>query len=264
MAETLTFENTTESTSADNLNADEQDSLKVGEAMQDEQESLLAGKYKDAQELESAYIELQKKLGEKGSEDGEDTGDTDASKQEEDKEDEKETKEDPPETNILDQLWEQSSNEKYDEATLEALSKTDPADLAKMHLEFRAQNAPREISDADAKEIKGIAGGEDGYNEMLQWAESNLNEQEIKMFDAVMERGDALSAFFAVRSLAYRWEDSKGYDGKMLTGTTPKADGSQFRSQAEVVQAMSDPRYERDSAYRQDVMKKLERSNLQF
>tara|TARA_R100001463_G_scaffold40157_2_gene85435 strand:+ start:22 stop:825 length:804 start_codon:yes stop_codon:yes gene_type:complete len=267
MAETLTFENTTESTSAENLNADEQDSLKVGEAMQDEQESLLAGKYKDAQELESAYIELQKKLGEKGSEDGEDTGDTDASKQEEDKEDEEETKEDTPEANILDDLWEQSGKDKYDEATLKALSKTDPADIAKMHLQFRAkaeQYAPKEISDADAKEIKGIAGGEDGYNEMLQWADSNLNEQEIKMFDAVMERGDPLAAFFAVRSLAYRWEDAKGYDGKMLTGTAPKADGSQFRSQAEVVQAMSDPRYERDSAYRQDVMKKLERSNVNF
>ena len=56
MAETLTFENTQEATTAENLTPDEQDSLKVGEALQDEQEQLLAGKYKDAQELESAYI----------------------------------------------------------------------------------------------------------------------------------------------------------------------------------------------------------------
>ena len=261
MAETLTFENTTEATSAENLNADEQDSLKVGEAIQDEQENLLAGKYKDAQELESAYIELQKKLGEKGSEAGEDSGD---SEQEESEEDEKETEEDTPEANILDELWEQSGNEKYDEATLEALSKTDPAALAKMHLEYRAKNGPKEISDADAEEIKGIVGGDDKYNEMLDWADDNLSDQEIDMFDAVMERGDSLAAFFAVRSLAYRWEDSKGYDGKMLTGTAPKGDGSKFRSQAEVVQAMSDPRYERDPAYRSDIMKKLERSDINF
>ena len=89
MAETLTFENTTETTSAENLNADEQDSLKVGEAIQDEQENLLAGKYKDAQELESAYIELQKKLGDKSSEAGEDAGEPESSKQEDEKEDEK-------------------------------------------------------------------------------------------------------------------------------------------------------------------------------
>tara|TARA_R100001594_G_scaffold3009_1_gene11621 strand:+ start:4833 stop:5627 length:795 start_codon:yes stop_codon:yes gene_type:complete len=264
MAETLTFENTQETTSVENLNADEQDSLKVGEAIQEEQDNLLAGKYKDAQELESAYIELQKKLGEKGSEDGEDAGDTDASEQEEGEEDEKETEEDAPEANILDELWEQSGNEKYDEATLEALSKTDPAELAKLHLQYRAENGPKEISDADAKEIKGIVGGDKEYNEMLDWADGNLSEQEIKMFDAVMERGDSLAAFFAVRSLAYRWEDSKGYDGKMLTGTAPKGDGSKFRSQAEVVQAMSDPRYERDPAYRSDIMKKLERSDVNF
>ena len=54
MAETLTFENTQEATSIENLNADEQDSLQVGEAMQEAQDNLLAGKYKDAQELDVA------------------------------------------------------------------------------------------------------------------------------------------------------------------------------------------------------------------
>ena len=44
------------------LNADEQDSLQVGEQMQQDQEQMLAG-HKNAQELESAYLELQKKLG---------------------------------------------------------------------------------------------------------------------------------------------------------------------------------------------------------
>ena len=69
MAETLTFENNQEVTTMENLNADEQDSLKVGEAMVEAQDELLAGKYKDAQELEKAYVELQKKLGDKGTED---------------------------------------------------------------------------------------------------------------------------------------------------------------------------------------------------
>ena len=58
-------------TVADNLTADEQDSLAVGEEIVEQQEQLLAGKYKDAQELEKAYVELQKKLGDK--EEGTDT-----------------------------------------------------------------------------------------------------------------------------------------------------------------------------------------------
>ena len=63
MSETLSYQQeTTTETVAENLTADEQDSLAVGEKLVAEQEGLLAGKYKDAAELEKAYVELQKKL----------------------------------------------------------------------------------------------------------------------------------------------------------------------------------------------------------
>ena len=66
MSETLSYQpETTTETVPDNLTPEEQDSLAVGEKLQADQEQLLAGKYKDAQELEKAYVELQKKLGEK-------------------------------------------------------------------------------------------------------------------------------------------------------------------------------------------------------
>ena len=65
MSETLSYqpETTTETVTSD-LTPEEQDSLAVGEKLQAEQEGLLAGKYKSAEELEKAYVELQKKLGE--------------------------------------------------------------------------------------------------------------------------------------------------------------------------------------------------------
>ena len=62
MAETLTMESNVEKTSVENLSAEEQDSLKVGEQMQEAQDNLLAGKYKNAEELEKGYLELQQKL----------------------------------------------------------------------------------------------------------------------------------------------------------------------------------------------------------
>ena len=58
MAETLTFENNTEVTTIDNLNADEQESLELGEQMQAAEDNRLAGKYENAEQLEKAYIEL--------------------------------------------------------------------------------------------------------------------------------------------------------------------------------------------------------------
>ena len=76
MAETLTFDNTTEQTSADSLTTEEQDSLQVGEQIQEQQEQLLAGKYENAQQLEKAYIELQKKMGSGDEEKGEQAEDS--------------------------------------------------------------------------------------------------------------------------------------------------------------------------------------------
>ena len=50
----------------------------------------------------------------------------------------------------------------------------------------------------------------------------------------------------------------------MLTGKAAKSTGDVFKSQAQVVKAMSDPQYDKDPAYRQEIYDKLERSNLQF
>ena len=62
----------------------------------------------------------------------------------------------------------------------------------------------------------------------------------------------------------YVTNDAKGVDGQMLTGKAPKNEGDTFKSQAQVVKAMSDPQYDKDPAYRQAIYDKLERSNLQF
>ena len=260
MAETLTFENQTEVTSVDNLSAEEQDSLKVGEQMQEAQDNLLAGKYKNAEELEQGYIELQKKLGQQ----------EDTAEEAEEETAESESDEDV-EINLLDELWEyEANNEEFHEEALEELKGMDPVELAKMHIEYRKQvetgeTGGRDFSEQDITELKGIVGGEENYTNMIQWAQGALNETEVNMFDAVMAKGDPLAAFFAVRALAYAYNDSVGYEGNMVQGKAPKQSNDQFRSQAEVVAAMGDPRYDNDPAYRRDIMQKLERSpNVKF
>ena len=57
MAETLSYQEPQNVTTLDNLTPEEQDSLKVGEEISQQEEKLYAGKYKDAQELEKAYVE---------------------------------------------------------------------------------------------------------------------------------------------------------------------------------------------------------------
>ena len=113
MAETLTYENTQEVTTIDHLNAEEQESLKVGEAMEEAQESLLAGKYKDAQELEKAYVELQKKLGEGSEVSGDTEQPTDEVQEEsQDTENKEETDGDAPDFAFLDTMYDEATSGK--------------------------------------------------------------------------------------------------------------------------------------------------------
>jgi hypothetical protein len=238
------------------FSAEELDSLQVGEALEEQQQQLLAGKFKDAEDLEQAYIELQRKLGNREEVTPEET------EQEPIEEVEQEV-----DTSFLDRLWEESQTD-YSEETLQQLQSMDPADLAQMYLDFRSQVEEgvqtETISAEDVSSLQGIVGGEEQYGQMMAWAQESLSEQEIEMYDSVMERGDPLACYFAVNALAFRFQEAQGYDGQMLTGKAPAAQQQGFRSQAELVRAMSDPRYDNDPAYRADVAAKLEASDLNF
>ena len=134
-----------------------------------------------------------------------------------------------------------------------------------MYLDYRQSNQAntpenRDFSADEITQLKGVVGGDKNYGNMIDWAQKSLTEQEVNMFDQVMQKGDPLAAFFAVRSLAYAYNDAVGYDGNVVQGKAPKQSTDQFRSQAEVIKAMGDSRYENDPAYRQDIMDKLTRS----
>ena len=196
---------------------EEQDSIAVGEQLEEQQEQLLAGKYSNAQELEKAYVELQRKLGGE-SEDEE----SDVPEETEQEETEEETEVEEEETEVT------------------------------------------SISEEDIEALKGIAGGEEGYGEMMAWAADNVSDDEQQIYDYVMELNDPWAAFFAVKALHNKYQADVGYEGDVLTGRAAQTQTDNFRSQAEVVQAMSDPRYDNDPAYRNDVFAKLERSNIDF
>ena len=241
------------------LNAEEQEALEVGEKLAEQQGELLAGKFKDAEALEQGYIELQKKLGTPKEEAEEEVTET--------KDEKVEEKPEEVDTALLDTLWEEGVKGEYSEDTLKQLSNMEARDVAQMYLKYRSENqqeVSEGLSEDNIKELREVAGGETQYDNMIKWAGQNLKEQEIKMYDQVMDKGDPLAAFFAVQALKYRFDDDQGVDGQMLQGKAAKSEGDVFKSQAQVVKAMSDPQYEKDPAYRQAIYDKLERSNIDF
>ena len=264
--QTLSMEPVTNSENVESfteLSNEEQDSLLIGENMSREQDTLLAGKYKDAQELETAYKELERKLGEKSEEVSEEPK-SENEPNEEVSNDESESNE----PNLLDRIWEEGANNKITKETFEKLKNMNPIDVAKLAMQQRldSQNAPqtRDFTEQDVQQIHGLVGGQENYNNIMSWAQQNVPEQEINMYDAVMELGNPLAAYFAVQSLALKYQDNVGRDGQMVTGKAPKSTADVFNSQQEMIKAMEDDRYNDDPAYREAILQKLERSNINF
>ena len=275
MAETLTYDAGTDTvTTGDTLTPDEQNSLEVGEALVEQQEGLLAGKYKDAAELEKAYVELSKKLGEKGNKDSGEAGDTEDTAEVESEETTEETEE-TPEVSEAAQLITSASDEFSEKGeltaeTIEKFSSMSSKDLVEAYLEVQdslpqVQSQAAEIADAQVNDIKNFAGGEKAYGDLVNWAGENLGQADIDAFDQIVGTGSVEAIKLAVSGLKSQYDNANGYEGQMYTGKAPKTNQDVFRSQAELVAAMNDRRYDQDPAYRQDVISKLERSeNLSF
>ena len=259
MTEKLTYDPTP--ADAPEFTEDEQDSLAVAEKLGQEESELYAGKYQSAEELEEAYINLQKKLGSSDDDEVEETTfDED---------------EYPEEVAEGVDLITTASEEYYEndgaisEETMQRFTEMSSSDLVEAYMAIRDRNpdvdggVATDLTDAEMNQVYNSAGGEAEYGRLTSWAAQNLSEQKLDAFNDMIDRGNSTAIQIAVAGLRAEYEAQEGYEGRMLTGkSAPAADG--FRSQAEVVQAMSDPRYDRDEAYRQDVYDKLERSDIQF
>ena len=262
MAETLSYQEPQNVTTMDNLTAEEQDSLQVGEQISQQEEQVYAGKYKSAQELEKAYMELQSKLGEQ------EKGETEVAEKE---------PEDKPTLSEGATLITSATDEYYANGnqltpeTLQKFSSMSSQDLIKAYMEVQqlpeyqqAQQTPVEISESQVNQIKNAAGGEQQYANIINWAKSNLEAEQINAFDDVVNTGSVQAINLAVAGLKAQYDNANGVEGRMVTGKAPTNSGDVFRSQQELVAAMNDPRYDRDPAYRQDIIEKLDRSNLEF
>jgi hypothetical protein len=246
MANTLQYDGSQPTEVVESLSAEEQDSLRVGESLQQEQQNLLAGKYKSAEELEQGYLELQKRMGE-----------GQPNQQES--------------SSVSDQLAKAyesyTSDKNFDARAFENVSKED---LIKAFFE-NSEEVPQtedsegpDLSQSQVDEMMNSVGGKEQYQQIMNWAVQNLPKTDVEAFDAIVDSANPSSIAMAVEAMARRYTEANGQEGNMLQGRSAKVTDA-YRSQAEMIRDMNDPRYDQDPAYRNDVMTKLANSpNLQF
>ena len=262
MAETLSYDNTPQT---EVLSPEEQDSLEVGEKLVAEQEGLLAGKYNSPQELEKAYLELQSKLGK---------GETQA-EQGEGEGDDSELSEETPETSPAYDLIMQASEEYYGNEntlspeTIEKFSEMSSTDLVNAYVQSiqnnpAAQQQEVDIPDAQVNQIQNSVGGEKQYTNIVSWAANNLPEKQVVAYDNLVASGNVEAINLALAGLKAQYDDAFGSEGRTLQGRSPRNSEGVFKSQAELISAMNDPRYDTDEAYRDEVIDKLNASDISF
>jgi len=111
-------------------------------------------------------------------------------------------------------------------------------------------------------DVKAIAGGDEGYTAMTEWARENLGEAEVTAYNNAVNSNDAETTKLAVSGLKARFDANRGTDPQLLSGKASGTGVKGFESWAQVTEAMKDPRYTKDVAYQNEVKVKIGNSNI--
>ena len=220
------------------------------EGQQNQEPPKLAGKFASKEELEKAYLELEKKLGGGKKEEAPpvDPSNVDQSKAEEI------AKDAGLDINQMQQWYAQ--NGQLSEEHYKALEKSGiPKEIVDQYIAGQEAQAEKYRDSIISK-----VGGQDNFSAMAEWAKVNMSEQEIAAYNKATSSADMAVVENAVLGLAYRYQSAVGKDPKLLGGQTAGSSG--FQSVAQLTEAMKDPRYEKDPAYRKDVQNRLANSNI--
>lgn len=214
-----------------------------GQEVSDEQE-LILGKFKSQEDLAQAYENLEKKIGEQ---------------QQTSKEEGQQEEEAPVQQGNVSNAIQEASDAylekgELSEANYKALEESGiPRDFVDAYV--RGQEATIE---SEMAEIRSTVGGQDNYNQMIEWASANLPEEDINSYDDIVSTGTPEAAKMAAKGMYARYMSETGGESMNIAkGGTSGAAIQPFNSNAQVVEAINDRRYEMDPAYRAEVERRI-------
>jgi hypothetical protein len=203
----------------------ERDQRVYENAREGEQETLqYAGKFRSAEDLEKAYLELEKKLGK------------------------------PKEESTNEETSDDTEDEQQPDASEGEVQGDEEGDK-----QGDKQEAVPQLSQEDANSILESVGGQEQFDAMISWGNENLPEADQQAFNQVLASGNPAAIRLAAEGLMARFKANADFQGKPVRGRPGSSEpgAKPYRSRAEVNAAMSDYRYDADPAYRNDVMARL-------
>lgn len=266
------------------------------------EQQLLAGKYQTEEELQKGLAELVRQQGgdlesvykklesgelsldqggqeDTSSEQEEETGqaeeegseETESSNNDSEEEEDQTARQREEAKKFLDQFGldfdafeqEVSENGELSEEGYNKLLEVFPKNVVDTYIEGQKALAENIVS-----EIHNEAGGEEAYQEMINWASENLSQEEIDYFNKAIRSGDKVQSKYAVRALSAQYQQATGGQSSeqdslsLVSGDSSSRSGvSGYQSKQEMVRDMQDPRYSKDPAFRRSVEEKIQRSD---
>lgn len=220
-------------------------------------EKLFAGKFKTVEELEAAFQQLQSQ--------GETKGAAEESPKNDNQPDPAQATQDDAKQALqnVGLNFDEFSNEfaasgVLSEASYKKLADAGiPKEVVDAYIEGQQAKA-----DLVVEKVVSTVGGLDTYSKMIEWATANLSAEEINAYNKVATQGDLYTAKLAAEGLYRRYTQAVGTNNRFITGSTNNVSTDVFHSTAQITEAMRDPRYRSDPAYRRAVAEKLARSNV--
>ena len=219
----------------------------------------LPEKFKSAEDMAKAYSELEKRMSSPSKEPETAPEIGDLLQEEAENVKEAKTAEEPKSRDFSKYSEEWADKGELSEDSFKELAEMGiPKEVVNRYIEGVEAVQTRQVS-----EVYNSVGGEDNYKAMVEWASGNLSKEEVDAYDSLVTGNDVTSVRLAAKGLWAQYVAHNGKAPKLIGGSQSMSGStSPFRSTAEVVSAMSDSRYATDPAYRRDVEKRLEISDV--
>lgn len=114
-------------------------------------------------------------------------------------------------------------------------------------------------------DVLSSIGGQEAYKEITDWAKTNLTPGQLQAYNEAVASKNMDTVNLAVQGLKAQYDRANGVAPKrqLMGGTNSSGEAIKpFMSRAQYVDAIKDARYERDPAYRAEVVERLQRSDI--
>lgn len=118
------------------------------------------------------------------------------------------------------------------------------------------------LSEKFVNEVKGFAGGDKGYNEVISYLQKQPDSVK-KDFNDVIESGNLGAIKLVIKGIQSEMKATYGTSNPtMMRGQASRATQVGFATQDDMVKAMSDPRYGVDKKYTNEVYAKVAKTSF--